>query len=120
MSGHRTAHDLAKTDPHPDPGASGAIENIDHTPAIVELVSAAAETRTLPDPLRSGQILILTMKTDGGNITCTAATAINAAGNTIMTFADAGDTIMLVSIPDGASDYKWKVVGNEGTNVALS
>jgi len=100
-----------------DPG-NGKAMIVDRDRGIVELVTAGAETRTLGNPTKSGIELSLTMKTDGGDCVVTAATAINAAGNTIMTFNDAGDTIVLLSIPNGNSAYRWKVVGNDG--VALS
>lgn len=118
MSGHNAHSDLFNGDAAMlDPGNGEALI-VDRDRGIVELVTAAAETRTLEDPTKSGLMLTLTLKTDGGDCVITAATAINAAGNTIMTFADAADTIQLVSIPDGTSGYKWKVQGNDG--VALS
>lgn len=115
MPAHRTAKDLAKTDPYLDPGDAGNIA-VDHSPAIVELVTGAAgQTRSLKDPLKGGQILILTFKTDGGgDCTVTADTAINVAGNTIMTFADQFDTISLVSIPDGSGGFRYSLFGNDG------
>lgn len=99
-----------------DPGDAGLI-NAAHN-SIVEIVTAGAETRTLKDPLFSGTILTLTMKTDGGNCVVTAETAINQLGNNTLTFADANDQITLVSIPNGASAYKWSIIATDG--VALS
>ena len=118
MSGHNALHQQFDSDyVMLDPGNGKALV-VDRDRGMVELVTAAAETRTLEDPQRSGVQLALTLKTDGGNCVITAATAINAAGNTIMTFDNPGDTILLLSIPDGTSGYKWKVMGNDG--VALS
>jgi len=99
-----------------DPGDAAAIAPTGNL--YVDLVTAGAETRTLSDPTAVGQNVTLSMKTDGGNCVVTAATQINQATNTVMTFADVGDTISLVSISDGASNFKWSVVGNDG--VALS
>ena len=100
----------------PDPGDAGNIE----TPqsGAMLLVSGGAETRTLDDPQFLGQQLDLFFKTDGGDCVITADSAINQTGNTIMTFADAGDHIRLVGGRDGAGAYEWRVVANDG--VALS
>lgn len=118
MSGHNTHHELFTGDAVMlDPGDGNPLI-VDRDRGIVELITAAAETRTLEDPAKSGIMLTLTLKTDGGNCVITADTAINASANTIMTFADAADTIVLMSIPDGTSGYKWVVIGNAG--VALS
>ena len=118
MSGHNALHQQLDSDyVMLDPGNGEALV-VDRDRGMVELVTAAAETRTLEDPTKSGVMLTLTMKVDGGNCVITADTALNQAGNTIMTFADAADTILLVSIPDGTSGYKWKILGNDG--VALS
>lgn len=118
MSGHNALHDQFTSDfTMLDPGNASTLV-VDRDRGVVELVTAAAETRTLADPDRSGIMLTLSLKTDGGDCVITADTAINAAGNTIMTFDNAGDTILLQSIPDGSVDYKWKVLGNDG--VALS
>ncbi|WDI44772.1 hypothetical protein [Bremerella sp. P1] len=83
----------------------------------INLVTSGAETRTLPDPVFEGIELTLNLKDDGGNCVVTASTAINATGNTVMTFADESDVIVLKSVNKGGS-YVWRVVGNDG--VALS
>lgn len=100
-----------------DPGAGGSIVMGTRQTGIVSLVTAAAEARTLNDPTQVGQQLTLGFKTDGGDCTVTASSAVNQTGNTVMTFADAGDMIQLVSIEDGSSK-EWRVVANDG--VALS
>lgn len=118
MSGHNAHYEEFTGDAVMlDPG-DGKTLIVDRNQGIVELVTAAAETRTLEDPSKSGVLLTLTLKTDGGNCVVTADTAVNAAGNDTLTFADAGDTILLTSIPDGASGFKWKALANDG--VALS
>jgi len=99
------------------PGAGGSIVMGSRQSAIVSLVTAAAEARTLKDPTQIGQTLTLSLKTDGGDCTVTASSAINQAGNTIMTFADAGDVIQLVSISDGSSK-EWRVVANDGISLS--
>ena len=118
MSGHNALHQQFDSDyVMLDPG-NGNYLVVDRDRGVVELVTAAAETRKLADPERSGLMLTLTLKTDGGDCVVTADTALNQSGNTIMTFGDAGDTVLLQSIPDGATGYKWKIIGNDG--VALS
>lgn len=89
----------------------------DRSPAVEAIKTAAAETRTLPRPLSVGQELTIILSVDAGDCVITAAAAINAAGNTIMTFDNAGDLIRLIAVPIGAALY-WRVVGNDG--VALS
>lgn len=96
--------------------ASGSIVP-DRSPAVETIKTAAAETRSLPRPLSVGQELTIIMSVDGGDCVITAVGAINAAGNTIMTFDAAGDMIRLVAMPIGAALH-WRVVGNDG--VALS
>jgi len=122
MSGHRTNQDMMDGIDQfslADPGNAGVIQaNSELFFNRIELSTAGAETRTLPDPVRGGQFLSISMAVDGGNAVITAATAVNAAGNTTLTFADVTDTITLISIPDGAGGYRWSVVGNDG--VALS
>lgn len=83
----------------------------------VRLTTAGAETRTLAAPTWAGQTLSIYFQTDGGDCVVTAAAAINQAGNTVMTFADAGDCITLVGVHNG-SVYVWRVLANDG--VALS
>lgn len=100
-----------------DPGDAGDIEPVAKD-SYVELVTAGAETRTLSDPDFAGQKLVVTMYTDGGDAVVTADSAVNVTGNNTLTFADVQDTISLVGVRDGASAYRWSVVGNDG--VALS
>jgi len=99
-----------------DPGDAGAIAPTKSS--YVPIVTAGAETRTLSDPVSTGQFLTLTMLTDGGDAVVTAASAVNQTGNTVMTFAAILDTVLLVSIADAAATYRWTIVGNDG--VALS
>lgn len=113
MSGHRMTADLLKADfDQGDPGSGGSITATGNW-TVVEMVTAASEARSLKDPVKSGQIIILTLKTDGGDCAVTAATACNTAGNTVITFGDAGDTVVLASIPNGTSGYKWIIIAND-------
>lgn len=98
-----------------DPGNAGAIDV--RFSSFVKLVSAAAETRTLAVPKFVGQEVTLYMDTDGGDIVITASQAINAAGNTIMTFDTARDNITLKGVTVGGA-LRWEVFVNNA--VALS
>lgn len=100
-----------------DPGASGRIV-ITKDLAICELVTAAAEARTLDNPTKAGNRLTLRMKTDGGDCTVTASNGFNVAGNTSAVFADVGDLLELISVSH-TSGYRWEVLVNTGS-VALS
>jgi len=113
VSGHRITADLLKADfDQADPGAGGSI-TAEGNWTVVEMVTAASEARSLKDPVKSGQVIVLTLKTDGGDCAVTAATSCNTAGNTVITFGDAGDTVVLTSIPNGTSGYKWIITAND-------
>jgi predicted RecA/RadA family phage recombinase len=98
-----------------DPGASGAIPVTNG--GTCQIVTAAAETRTLAVPTSVGQVLSLCMKTDGGNCTITVASAINQTGNNTIQLNDPGDTLVLVGIQNGANKA-WRVVVNDGCTLS--
>lgn len=98
-----------------DPGASGAIPS--DVSGICHIVTAAAESRTVATPLKAGLDLTLVLDTDGGDATVTAASAINMAGNTIMTFDNAGEIIVLRSVKVGTA-YRWRVIANDGVSLS--
>lgn len=100
-----------------DPGDAAPIP-VTRSAIIPITTGAGGETNTLAIPSFLGQRLIITHDVDGGgNRVITAASAINVAGNTIMTFADARDTVELVGI-QLAGVLAWEVAWNNG--VALS
>lgn len=99
-----------------DPGSAGNI--LAHRSGYVKIVSGGAETRTLDDPVFLGQELHLFFETDGGTVTLTTDSAVNQTGNNTLSFADAGDHIMLVGARDGAGDYEWRVVCNDGVGLS--
>jgi len=104
----------------PDPGDAGDIV-VTATPAMIELESAAAETRGVDDPGKEDLDLTLVMVTDGGDITMTFDTGYDEAGSTSMVFSAIGQFVCLKSIADGAGGYAWRVVGYDGvTGPALS
>lgn len=100
-----------------DPGTGQAIP-VTASGVIAITTGAAGETNTLAAPTRAGQVLVLTCDVHGGgNRVITAAAAINQAGNTIMTFGAAADTILLYATKV-AGALVWRVGSNDG--VALS
>jgi predicted RecA/RadA family phage recombinase len=94
-----------------DPGASGAIPVT--ASGYVDIVTAAAEARTIAAPTSKGQQLLLSMKTDGGDCVVTVASTVNQAGNNTITFNDAGDAVLLVAKTNGAN-IRWSVAMNDG------
>lgn len=119
MSGHRVAHDMAKAPLLvPDPGASGKIA-FDRYGGICELVTAAAETRTLHAPTAPGIRATLRMKTDGGDATVTVTGGCNVSVNTTAVFADVGDQLDMISVSAAAGGYRWEILTNTGS-VSLS
>lgn len=101
----------------PDPGAGKTISALQDL-LICELVTVAAEARTLANPTKAGIRLMLRMKTDGGDCTVTASNGLNVAGNTVATFGDVGDLLELISVSH-TTGYRWEVLINFGS-VALS
>ena len=117
MSGNTQLFEELKADHEgSDPGDTKKIR-ADRDRAVIPLVSGGTETRSLADPEIMGQEITLCFKTDGGDLTLTADTAINQTGNNTLVFADAGDMIALRAIQSGSS-IVWRMVENDG--VALS
>ena len=102
-----------------DPGDAGTIQlEPDNNYCTCSITTSGAETRTLADPPdHAGFRLTISMDTDGGDCTITADTAINEAGNTIITLDDAGETISLESITIGGSGV-WRVTGNDSATLS--
>lgn len=98
-----------------DPGDGGAIPV--NFAGYVNLVTAGAETRTIAAPQFVGQELQLNFITDGGDCVITVATFVNQTGNNTLTFADAGDVLILRAKQSGAN-LRWTVLHNDG--IALS
>jgi len=98
-----------------DPGDAGAIPVTDT--GHMEIVTAAAETRTLAAPTYLGQMLLISMKTDGGDCVIAVATTINQTGNNRITLNDAGDAILLAAKANGAN-IRWSVVSNDGCTLS--
>ena len=95
-----------------DPGDAGAI------PATrsgnVAITTAAAETRTLAIPTIQGITLAISCDVYAvGDAVITVASAINQAGNTIITLNTAGDTVVLIAV-QVAGALVWRVLVNDG------
>lgn len=95
-----------------DPGDAGAI------PATrsgnVAITTAAAETRTLAIPAIQGITLAISCDVYSvGDAVITVASAINQAGNTIITLNTAGDTVVLIAV-QVAGALVWRVLVNDG------
>lgn len=101
-----------------DPGNGQAIPVA--TSGVVHLVTGGAETRTVADPAAVGLRLSLFLLTDGGNCVVTFASPVNVAGNNTLTLADVTEAAHFVSVRDGASAYRWAVVGSDLDNGAFS
>ena len=82
-------------------------------------IADAAETNTLAAPSFAGQVVSFGFNSRAGTGTraITAASAINATGNTVMTFNATTDTIILYAVTV-AGTVAWRVLMNDG--VALS
>ena len=79
--------------------------------------SAGAETNTLAVPTFLGQQMTLVAYSVGtGTRVVTASARINIAANTTMTFAAAGDAIVLKAVNIGGN-LRWAVIAND--NVTL-
>jgi len=98
-----------------DPGNAGAIPVT--TNGYCALTTAGAETRTLAIPTFTGQRLTITLDTDGGDAVVTVASAFNAAGNTVITLNDAGDSVDLVARTVGGT-RAWLLVVNNGCTLS--
>ena len=100
-----------------DPGSGGTI-----TPSmwgqIFPIVTAGAEARTLARPAQAGILTSVVLDTDGGDLTLTVTGGFNADGDTSITFGDAGDLVVFLSVKTGTT-YQWRVVAQEGTNIAV-
>lgn len=96
-----------------DPGDGAAIP-VTSSGSLMLTSGGSGETRTLAIPTFVGQRLSIGFDTDGGgDIAITVAAAVNQAGNTTLTGADAGDHISLEAITVGGS-YLWRILANDG------
>jgi hypothetical protein len=105
-----------------DPGSGGTI-TVDRWGSVVPVVTAGAEARTLAAPTKAGLVVTVVLDTRVGDLTLTVNPAsgtvygYNADNATTIVFGSAGDYVTFMSIKAG-SEYAWRVVSHEGTNVA--
>jgi hypothetical protein len=93
-----------------DPGNGGTIR-VTEDLQICEMVSTAAETRTLAAPTKSGTRFVLRLMTDGGDIVVTASNGFNNAGEIAATFNDASDLLSLVSVETATpGTFRWQIM----------
>ena len=115
---HRIHSDLFRVPKSMDDPGNAGIIRVTQDLQICEMVSAAAETRTLANPTKQGIRFTLRLLTDGGNVTVTSSNGLNASGNTVATFEDAGDLLQLMSVKT-STGFRWDIVHNIGS-VGLS
>jgi predicted small integral membrane protein len=99
--------------------ASGTAIEVTKSGQISFATGASGETNTLAVPLRAGIELLFNCRSHGGgDRVITVASAINASGNTIMTFNTTRDNILLRSIKTAADTYAWQVMVNNGVSLS--
>lgn len=91
-----------------DPGNGAALPHTKY--CQVQLSSAAAETRSLPDPRKPGLRLALAFVHDGGDIVVTAVSAFDELGNTILTFNTVGQIAVFESVRVSNSALAWRLL----------
>lgn len=100
-----------------DPGDGVAIPVTD-SGELQLTIAAGAETNTLADPTFVGQTHAYAVASVGGGTRAiTAASAINAAANTVMTFNATTDTLILTAMTV-AGALAWRVTHNDGVALA--
>jgi hypothetical protein len=100
-----------------DPGTVQAIP-VTRSAYVRFTIGAGAETNTLAAPTFAGQRLHLSTAVQGaGTRAVTCATGVNAAGNTVLTFAQLADMIVLEAVYVGAA-LRWRVILNEGVTLS--
>jgi len=118
MTAHRVLQDMAKSTELDllDPGDAGTIE-LDRSLGVCSVVTAASETRKIGSPQRTGVIITVCLKTDGGDLAITGAGGeiLNSGSGTetTATMADAGDVLTLISVSKG-SNIVWAILANHG------
>jgi len=95
-----------------DPGDAGAIA-VTRSGSVSLVTAGPAETRTLAIPTAIGQVITLFLQTDGGDCAITVASAINVAGNTVITFDTVNERITLLAYHNGVA-LAWTVLANDG------
>ncbi len=88
----------------PDPGDAGTITLRSGITSVALTVGTGSETRTVPLPTGPGMVLILSLVVDGtGTIAITFDASVDSSGNTIATFGELDDSLILHSVPVAAA-----------------
>ncbi len=94
-----------------DPGNAGAIPVT--RSGYVSITSTGSDTRTLAIPTFVGQQLLLIHAVDGGSVAVTVASAVNIAGNTILTATAVRAWILLTASLTGTTKV-WTITATDG------
>ena len=121
MSVHETLKFGAeKVDFHdPDPGDAGILGSTASDCHYI-ITTAAAETRTLPVPRSEGLKRVITLVSDGGDLTVTVTSGFEVAGTEPLVFDDAGDSVTLESrlitkaTSTAGAVYRWRIIAIDG------
>jgi len=115
MSGHNLLQELLQsTYEIADPGDTKTI-GINRQFCIVPIVTAAAETRTLPAPTKPGMICILQGDSITTGCTITITGGVNDTSNTVLVITETGQYAVLISVKK-STVYSWSVLySNCGT-----
>jgi len=120
-AGRLQVEDIASREVHPtiipDPGDAGTIDV--SRSGICEISTAAAETRTLPDPTFRGQQIDIVMVVNGGNCVITAASPVNQTGHTTLTLSAVGGFGRYVGKYNATDGWEWQEIV-EDTGMASS
>src|SRR3989304_4063880 len=100
-----------------DPGNAGPIDV--SRSGICEITTAAAETRTLADPVFRGQQIDIVMVADGGDCVITAASPVNQTGHTTLTLSAVGGFGRYVGKYNATDGWEWQEIV-EDTGMASS
>ncbi len=92
-----------------DPGDGGAID-VSRSGYCEITTTGVDDTRTIADPTFRGQEIFLTLVVDGGDAVITAASAVNQAGNTIITFSDIGESCVLRGHHNATDGFEWVAI----------
>ena len=121
MSSHRVLKDLYEAFKDIGPGVT-----FDSTDAATLtagfygqqflIETEGVETRTLARPDKAGILCSVVLETDGGDLTLTVTGGFNAAGQTAIVFAAAGDMVVFLSVKTGTT-YQWTAISSNGTNI---
>jgi len=96
-----------------DPGNAKTI-TADRNPCIVDIVTAAAETRTLARPTHTATFLFLSAKTIVTSCTITPTGGFDEVSGTTIVFSNSGEFAFLVSAFDG-TNYYWRLIATDKT-----